>query len=68
MAKRGIEVTCETIRAWYARFGPEFARRLRRSASHPGYKWHLDEVFATISAARKYLWRAVDQYAMCSPF
>ena len=30
MAERGVDVTYETIRTWCARFGPEYARRLRR--------------------------------------
>jgi putative transposase len=25
-------------------------------------KWHVDEVFITISGQRRYLWRAVDQH------
>ena len=62
MAERGIEVSYETIRAWCTRFGPEYARRLRRRAPRPGDKWHLDEVFVKIGGVRKYLWRAVDQY------
>ena len=62
MAERGVDVTYETIRTWCARFGPEYARRLRRRASRPGDRWHLDEVFVTIGGVRKYLWRAVDQY------
>ena len=61
MAERGIHVTYESIRAWCTRFGPEYARRLRRGASRPGDRWHLDEVFVTIGGIRKYLWRAVDQ-------
>ena len=40
MAARGIEVSYETIRKWYAKFGPECARRLRRRAPQPGDKWH----------------------------
>ncbi|MDV6278762.1 IS6 family transposase, partial [Rhodococcus erythropolis] len=32
MAARGIEVSCETIRTWCTRFGPEYARSLRRRA------------------------------------
>lgn len=28
MADRGIEVTYETIRTWFTRFGPEYAHRL----------------------------------------
>ena len=33
MAERGVEVIYEAIRTWCARFGPEYARRLRRRAS-----------------------------------
>ncbi|MDV6278420.1 IS6 family transposase [Rhodococcus erythropolis] len=62
MAARGIEVTYETIRTWCARFGPEFARRLRRRQPQAGDTWHLDEVFVNIGGVRKYLWRAVDQH------
>ncbi|NHE67796.1 IS6 family transposase [Rhodococcus sp. D-46] len=61
MAARGIKVTYETIRTWCARFGPEYARRLRRRQPQTGDKWHLDEVFVKIGGVRKYLWRAVDQ-------
>ncbi|GAA3139056.1 IS6 family transposase [Rhodococcus sp. IC4_135] len=62
MAERGVEVTYETIRTWCARFGPEYARRLRRKVPRPGDKWHLDEVFIKIGGMQKYLWRAVDQH------
>ena len=55
MAERGVDVTYETIRTWCTRFGPEYARRLRRGASRPGDRWHLDEVFVTIGGVRKYL-------------
>ncbi|MCQ4152621.1 MULTISPECIES: IS6 family transposase [Rhodococcus] len=61
MAERGIDVTYETIRTWCARFGPEYARRLRRHQPSTGDKWYLDEVFVKIGGVRKYLWRAVDQ-------
>ena len=62
MAERGIEVTYETIRTWCARFGPEYACRLRRRQPRTGDKWHLDEVFLKINGVQKYLWRAVDQH------
>ena len=54
-------VSYETIRSWCAKFGPEYACRLRRRRPRPGDKWHLDEVFLTINGRRHYLWRAVDQ-------
>jgi putative transposase len=62
MLARGIEVSYETIRKWCAKFGPEYARRLRRRQPRAGDKWHLDEVFINIAGVRKYLWRAVDQH------
>ena len=61
MLARGVVVTYETIRSWCARFGPDYAARLRRRRPRPGDKWHLDEVFVKINGATHYLWRAVDQ-------
>ena len=59
---RGVVVTYETIRSWCARFGPDYANKLRRRRPRPGDKWHLDEVFVTINGITRYLWRAVDQH------
>ena len=61
LAKRGVIVTYETIRQWCRKFGPEYARRLRRHQGRLGDVWHLDEVFVKIRGERHYLWRAVDQ-------
>ena len=61
MLVRGVIVSYETIRQWCAKFGPEYACRLRRRQPRPGDTWHLDEVFVTITGRRHYLWRAVDQ-------
>ena len=61
MLVRGVIVSYETIRRWCAKFGPEYACRLRRRQPRPGDKWHLDEVFVQINGRRQYLWRAVDQ-------
>ncbi|MFI5436102.1 IS6 family transposase [Rhodococcus baikonurensis] len=61
MLARGIVVSHETIRTWCAKFGPEYARGLRRRAPEHGDTWFLDEVFVKIGGIRKYLWRAVDQ-------
>jgi putative transposase len=62
MLARGVVVTYETIRSWCAKFGPDYAARLRRWRPRPGDKWHLDEVFVTINGTTHYLWRAVDQH------
>ena len=59
---RGVVVSHETIRSWCARFGPDYACRLRRRRARPGDKWHLDEVFVKINGTIHYLWRAVDQH------
>ena len=58
LAKRGIIVSYETIRQWCRKFGPEYARKLKRRL---GDVWHLDEVFVNIQGQRHYLWQAVDQ-------
>ena len=60
LAERGIIVSYETIRQWCLKFGPEYARKLRRRQGGLGDTWFLDEVFVTINGKRQYLWRAVD--------
>jgi putative transposase len=61
LARRGVEVTYETIRQWCLKFGQAFANGLRRRRARPGDKWHLDEVVLKIKGKVCYLWRAVDQ-------
>ena len=61
LAKRGVEVTYETVRQWCMKFGPLYARKLRRRRGQLGDFWHLDEVFIKIRGELQYLWRAVDQ-------
>jgi len=54
-------VSYETIRQRCRKFGPEYARKLKRRQGRLGDIWHLDEVFMKIEGERQYLWRAVDQ-------
>ncbi len=61
MAKRGVQVTYETIRNWCDKFGSLYASRLRKNRTRIGTKWHLDEVFLKMNGVQHYLWRAVDQ-------
>ena len=61
LAQRGVTVTYETIRQWCQRFGPVYARRLRRRRGRMGDTWHLVEVFVTIQGRQQYLWRAIDE-------
>ena len=60
LAERGIEVSYETIRCWTIKFGPQFARRLKKLRPAPSPRWHLDEMVCTVGGRRMYLWRAVD--------
>src|SRR6202045_1714041 len=63
LAERGLEVSYETVRRWVLKFGPGFARRLRRSRPRPSDRWHLDEMVVRIAGKRMYLGRAVDHEA-----
>jgi hypothetical protein len=61
LAERGVTVSYEAIRYWCLKFGPTYARTLRRKQGRLGDIWHVDELFITIQGQRLYLWRAVDQ-------
>jgi putative transposase len=62
--ERGIEVSHETVRFWWQRFGLMFAAEIRRKRVGPlrssRWRWHLDEVFVRVDGVQHYLWRAVD--------
>ena len=63
--ERGIDVSHESVRYWWNRFGPMIASRIRKRRTRNGYgsswRWHLDEVFVKINGKQHYLWRAIDQ-------
>jgi putative transposase len=61
LLERGILVSYETVRRWALKFGPVYARRLKRKTPSRRDIWHLDEVVVTISGQKHWLWRAVDQ-------
>lgn len=63
--ERVIDVSHETVRFWWKRFGPMFASEIRRKRverlrSWPQWQWHMDEVFVKINGEQHYLWRGVD--------
>ncbi len=62
--ERGIDISYETVRYWWNRFGPLFSSEIRkrriRHGSYSLWRWHLDEVFVRINGKTHYLWRAVD--------
>ena len=64
LSERGIDISHETVRFWWNRFGPMFAAEIRKRRVHhrlySNWRWHLDEVFVRINGETHYLWRAVD--------
>jgi putative transposase len=63
--ERGIDLSHETVRFWWNRFGPMLASEIRRKRADrlrawPQWQWHLDEMFVKINGDTHYLWRAVD--------
>ncbi|UXS05454.1 IS6 family transposase [Agrobacterium tumefaciens] len=61
LQERGIIVSYETIRRWGRKFGPTYAKHLRRRRPSREDVWHLDEVVISIAGRKHWLWRAVDQ-------
>lgn len=60
LAARGVVVSYETIRAWVAKFGLQYAKAIRRDRPKVAHKWHLDEVVLPMNGKKYWLWRAVD--------
>ena len=63
--ERGIDISYETVRFWWNRFGPMFASEIRKQRvqamrAYRHWRWHLDEVYVKINGEMHYLWRAVD--------
>jgi putative transposase len=63
--ERGVNISHETVRYWWNRFGPLFASEIRRQRVNRmrgfrHWRWHLDEMYVKINGEMFYLWRAVD--------
>jgi putative transposase len=62
--ERGVEVSHETVRYWWNRFGPMFAAEIRKrpvqGMRSSRSRWHLDEMFVKINGKHHCLWRAID--------
>ena len=57
LAERGIDISHETVRFWWNRFGPMFAAEIRKKRvahmhSYPQWRWYLDEVFVKVNGPR----------------
>jgi len=60
LAERGLDISYETVRRWFLKFGSTIAANLRRARPRPSDHWHLDEMVLVIRGRRYWLWRAVD--------
>lgn len=58
LAERGLDLTYETVRRWVTKFGPLFAKELRKRRPRPTSRWHLDEMVVKIAGKRN--WAAGD--------
>ena len=61
LAERGIIVSYEIIRCRCLRFGPQYAKSIRKKQGRLGDIWNVDELFLEIQGEQLYRWRAVDQ-------
>ena len=63
--ERGIDVSYETVRYWWNRFGPMFAVEIKKNRAaerqpNTQWRWHLDEGFVWIGGQNYYRWRTID--------
>ena len=57
LAERGLDISYETARRWFLKFGGSIASNLRRRRPTPSDYWHLDEMVIVIRGRRYWLWR-----------
>ena len=50
MAKRGLDLTYETIRNWCIKFAPVYSKKLKAKQQW-GDQWFLDEVYCRVGGA-----------------
>lgn len=60
LSERGLDISYETVRRWFLKFGAPIAQNPRFSLPTPTNTWHLDEMVIIIQGKRHFLWRAVD--------
>lgn len=62
--ERDVDVSHETIRYGWHRFGPMFASEIRKrrieGMRSSRWRWYLDEIFVKINGEMHFLWRGVD--------
>lgn len=62
--ERRIDISHETLRFWWLRFGLIFAAEIRNrrieGMQSRHWRWHFDQMFVKINGERYCLWRSVD--------
>jgi putative transposase len=65
--ERGIDVSHESVRYWWHRFGPMFASEIQKrridGMKSSRWRWNLDDMFVKINCERHDLWWAFDHEA-----
>ena len=59
-SERGLDISYETVRRWFQKFGGPIARNFRQTRPTPSDHWHLDAMIIVIRGKPHWLWRAVD--------
>ena len=54
LAERGVTVSHEAIRLWCNKFGPHYAKRLKRKQRGYGDTFYIDEVLVKIVGKQQY--------------
>ena len=60
LAERGLDISYESVRRWFLKFGTQIADNIHRARTTLSDYWHLDEMVIVIRGRRYWLWRAVD--------
>jgi putative transposase len=60
LAERGLDISYETVRRWFLKFGEPIAGNLRSNRPNPNDIWQLDEMDIVIRERQYFLLRAVD--------
>ncbi len=55
LAERGLDISYETVRRWFLKFGQPIGRNLRQRRPTPSDYWHLDEMVIVIRENRHWL-------------
>jgi putative transposase len=48
LAEQGITVAYETVRQWCQKFGPDYARKLKKRQGRLGDIWHIDDGYCHV--------------------